>query len=610
MPALPRLIAAAAGAFALHAVAAPAAGELLAQARAAAGGAAWDTVAQIEARGRIRSSGLPGDWHRVDDLRRGRFVEDSDVGVYRVSEGWDGTRRWRQDPSGGVHALDAPFSRAMSVTDAWLARRAWLRPDAGGAALGAVRSRSEDGRNFDVVDATPPAGQAVELWFDAATHLLARTVRRMPISTQTVAYADYRPAAGLLLPYRIEWSSTGASVVDVAAVADWRALPARDASFAPARPPADTTLAAPTTVPVEIDGMVTLTASLDGHPYDFILDTGGHSIITPEVAKALGLKPVGAGESGGAGAGTVSQQDVRVARLDIGAATLRDQHFYVIPLQWGTIERGARPPLAGLLGLELFERLAARLDYPAKTLTLRPFTQAAREARRGVAVPIVFDDDIPLLEARIESHAGLVALDTGNSGSTVVQAVWARRNGLADTLKAGLETVSYGAGGESRNWASRLGALEIGGRTLTRQIGRYAEDSAGSFSSITEAGNVGTDVLENFVLDIDYARATIWFDPRPDRPAPVFNRTGLRAYKAEPAAFVVVLVSPGSPADAAGLRKDDRIVAVDGVPAARVSGAQLFDKITQAPGSVVEFAVDDGHGGSRTARVTLREMLP
>ena len=41
---------------------------------------------------------------------------------------------------------------------------------------------------------------------------------------------------------------------------------------------------------------------------------------------------------------TVTQQDVMVPSVSFGAARLRNQHFYVIPLQFSTIEQGAAPP--------------------------------------------------------------------------------------------------------------------------------------------------------------------------------------------------------------------------------------------------------------------------
>jgi predicted aspartyl protease len=585
--------------------------ELLAAARAAAGGATWERIATLQADGRILTSGMQGRWQEIADLRRGRFRTSVDVGVYRISEGFDGRVRWRQDPSGGVHPLDAAFSRANRVTDAWLARRAWLQAGAAtdGTAWSAVAAGTEDGRNFEVVTATPRGGRAVELWFDARTRLLARSVRRMPISTQTTLWDDWRPAMGVRLPFRIESRDSSGAPPDVVTIERWSTPRPGDAAFAKARPPADTALAAPTTVPIEVTGFVTVGASLDGRPYEFILDTGGHDIITPEVAQALGLKPIGAGASGGAGEGTIAQQDVRVATLQIGAATLRDQHFYVIPLQYDTVERGARPPLAGILGLEVFERLAARIDYAAQTMTLRTFAQAARERRRGEPVAIAFDDDIPLLDGRIAGQPGVIALDTGNGGSMVVQAAWAKANGLAETMKRGLELVSFGAGGESRNWASRVASLEIGRQVIERPIARYAEDKAGSFSSTTEAANIGTEILAHFALDFDYARGTIWFERNPAYRAPPLGRSGVRVSKEDPAAFTVALVTPGSPAAQAGLAKGDRIVSVDGVDATRLSGFDLWQKHVQPPGTTVVYGVARGSDVQRVP-VVLREMLP
>src|SRR5258707_10543354 len=56
----------------------------------------------------------------------------------------------------------------------------------------------------------------------------------------------------------------------------------------------------------------------------------------------------------------------------MGSAEIKDQSFVVIPLQYTIIERGKEAPLAGILGLEIFERFALSLDYHGKTLRLRP----------------------------------------------------------------------------------------------------------------------------------------------------------------------------------------------------------------------------------------------
>ena len=582
---------------------------VLAKARAAVPDSAWKEIGGLVARGHIQTSGLSGSWTRTEDLRNGRYVVAADLGVMRIAEGDDGRAHWRQDPSGGVHLLNAPFSQAASRTDAWLARREWLRAGAGSARIGPAETRALDGRQFVVLEAVPANGQPVEMWFDASTLLLDRTVRTMPISIQTVRYADYRSVSGLALPHLIESSDSSSSNTDTVRIERWEARP-RMASdtFAAPKPPDDTALVGETTVPIDNQGLISVEAKLNGRAFEFILDTGGHNIITPEVAKILDLHPVGAGESGGSGSGTLPEQYVRIDRVEIGAATLRDQHFYVLPLQYNTVERGARAPLAGLLGLEVFERFAARLDYPNAQLTLRKL-DGFRHTTGGVPVPIMFDDDEPLLVGRINGISGLFGLDTGNASTLIVQPVWARQHGLADSLKRGLELVSYGAGGASPNWASRVGSVEVGGVDLKQQVVRYAEDKAGAFSSRTEAANIGTDTLSNFVLDFDYMRGVIWFEFRPGHVARPFSRAGMSALKEDAESFRVILVLPDSPAAAAGLAPDDRILAVDGVPAARLSGRDLSDRLIQAPGTEVVLATARG-GVARTAVVSLREMLP
>lgn len=589
----------------------PTAGQVLAKARAATGGAVWERVAALEGSGHLTTSGLQGRWQRTEDLRGGRFVLHSDLGVFRIAEGHDGRMRWRQDPSGGVHDLNGAFARQATTTQAWLVQRGWLRPNAGGAKLGPVQQISDDDcQRCLVIDAHPSGGQPVQLWFDGQSHRLVRSVRVMPISTLTERYSDHRKAGGLWLPHRIESRHSGNPDIEVVQVDTWRALPAVEATtFARATPVDDTALDGETTVPIELDGAPIVRATLNGRDYDFILDTGGHSIITPQVAQELGLKPEGLGASGGAGTGTTAQQYTRIDKVQIGDATMRDQHFYVLHFSYATVERGPRPPLAGLLGLELFERFGARLDYRAKTLTLRKLA-GYQHRGGGVAVPITFDDDMPLLEGRIDGQPALIAVDTGNGGSTVIQWRWAQAQGMAERMKReGIETVSYGAGGASRNWGTRLRSFEVGGLKVERPIVRYAEDSAGAFSSHTEAANIGTQMLQHFVIDIDYGRGVIWFEPLPGYVEPPFNRAGLRAIKQGPEAFDVALVSPNSPASAAGLKQGERIVAVDGAAAARLSGSALRAKLLQQVGTTVKLTVERD-GAAREVALKLVELLP
>lgn len=596
---------------------APDAAALLADVRAKTGGDAWREVAYLRTTGTVRASGLDGRWLLVEDLRAGRIDDRADFGVFALRDVYDGRTAWRQGNSGGAHRLDGAYSRRRFVDHAWLAKRAWLKPRADGAFVGPVTHRAA----VDVVTVVPRGGEAMDLAFDATTRELVKIVRTLPTSVEETTLGDYRDVDGLRLPFAIDVvdSDGNASSARVARYERQVHVP-RDQFDAP-RMPDDTRIGAPAvTFPLDLtDGVLTIEARLNGRgPYRFILDTGGHSIVSPAIAKELGLATRGAGQSGGAGEGTLTEQYARIGRVDLGGvdtkgvdaggATLVDQHFFVLDLGYPTFERGAEPPIAGLLGLELFERLVVRIDYRAQRLTLVPF-DTHRFASDAVVTPITFDADMPLVTGSLGGHVGTFALDTGNSGSTLVQHQWAERVGLAATMKAGLETASYGAGGLSRNWASRLAPFEIGGARIDGQFGRYAEDRKGAFASRTEAGNLGSDVLANYTLDFDYRRGLMAWRFVPGYAQAPFARSGMRALKDRPEDALVVAVAAGSPAETAGIEAKDRIVRIDGVATRSLSGGEIGEVFRRAPGTSVALELMRGERRIETTMV-LRELLP
>jgi hypothetical protein len=531
------------------------AARVLASAREAYGDTDWDHLGVLVATGREQSSGLSGRWRLAVDTSTGRIHETVDYGVYQLAETWDERHHWRQDHSRGVHALNSAFARRNAATDTWLARRGFLRTDGEGARIEYWSARRADGRTYERLRATPKGGQPVELWFDKQTALLARSVWVMPIEVTTIRWDDYRRVGSAMVPFgvvRQEGDINSASIT-VEGV-EFLAQAATD-EFAPPRTPDDSTVAGKiATVPIAYDG------------------------------------------------------DVVVERVDIGAATLRDQSFIIIPLQYNTVERGAKPPLAGILGVELFERFAVELNYGAQTLTLRPLTDAP--PGHGVPVAITFTDDQPIFSAKINGIAGDNGLDTGNSGSLVVQGRWARSNGLAEQMRKGLLTAGFGAGGMSKNWASRAD-LEVAGRTLRHIVARYSEDTKGAFSSRTEAGNIGNEIYENFTLSFDYRRGTVWFDPvyRPLEHQRVYPRVGMSVYKQSPNAFTVATVLPKGPAAGAGIEAGDLIGAVNGVSATALSGWDFKRIVREPPGTHVRLVFTHA-GERRSAIVTLRELLP
>ena len=142
---------------------------------------------------------LNGRWHLAVDMSTGRMHESVDYGVYQLADTWDERDHWRQDHSGGVHALNSSFARRDATTAKWLARYGFLQVDADGARIEYLGELRAEGRTYERLRATPQGGQTIELWFDEQTGLLARSVWIMPIEVTRISYADYRRVASLMM---------------------------------------------------------------------------------------------------------------------------------------------------------------------------------------------------------------------------------------------------------------------------------------------------------------------------------------------------------------------------------------------------------------------------
>jgi hypothetical protein len=263
-------------------------------------------------------------------------------------------------------------------------------------------------------------------------------------------------------------------------------------------------------------------------------------------------------------------------------------------------------PRAGILGLEVFERFAVRIDYLHKTLTLTPL-RTFHYGGTGVALPLVFQEDMPIIRAQADGFDGLFGIDTGNSGPTVLFGNFLQAHGFLDRYRSGIETTSSGAGGIVHNSTQTLDRLTIAGQTMRNFLTSFVVQKRGSFSSLTEAGNIGNLVLAQFTPTFDYRDEKIYFERETSAQVDVQNRAGFGAAVLS-GNLVVTVVLPKAPAADAGLVAGDRIVSINGVAGESIAPDALRTLLRGPVGTPLILRIVHDNT-PRDVTITLRDLF-
>ena len=594
---------------------------LLRELRQAHGAAVFRRHAAIDAEGSLEADGFKGRWRQTVDLRNGHFATRTRNELFATADGFDADGRWRQDNTGLVHSLDSPEARTVATSENWLRRFGFL-DEHDDARYRALPDTQEDGRRFQRLEATPDGGRTVTLWVDPATHRLDHATWQSSFLLLSRHYADYRTVDGAALPFRIiDQAATVAGGPDgdsTATITQYRWLDANagDLLQRPDGKVRDVAMAGNArraAVPMHLEGgFLLVDVSIDGKgPLPFILDTGGHAILTADAAKKFGFETRGAGVSTGSGPGSMSTAYTRVAHLGLGAADVRDLTFLVMPYPHEFYERGeGREPIAGILGLEVFERFAVTFDYDKGQLVLQPYDQGDAPApEAGDRLPLMFTDDMPLVDASLDGHRGVFGIDTGNAGLTLLFPQWASRNGIAGRYERGAPAPTGGVGGTFTAHFAHARGMQLGAQRLDDVVAMLTRADAGATGNPSEAGNIGQDVLSRFNVHFDYRRAEMVLKPRAQPAARQYAMAGFRAGKsaAQPDRYKVSWVLPGSPAAQAGLKAGDAIVAVNGKPAKAIGLGELRAASANLPeGTPLKLTLE----GGKVLDMRLRDVAP
>lgn len=595
-----------------HAAGDPRVGKLISQSGVALHLYALRSIGVVHAEGSVVADGLSGSGDSWNEMGRIRVASLFSAPPLGGGSGWDGNENWNLDQTGLVIVDGSVLGRSSAVNQAYFGNYDLWTPSYGGATVAWGGSKSEKGKSYDVLTVTPPKSNLpIEVWFDRATHLPVKAVQTAgPIMT-TITMADFKPVAGLMIPYRVDTSTNAGDSTSFTATSVEANPPGGAAHLAaPRSSPHDFSIADGATqasVPIQVsENHMYLDVMFDSKgPFHFELDTGGANIIDPAVSKALGVVSGGATQVTGVGSASSASSFAAIKTLRVGNALITNQVFVVLPIA-KSLGMAHGMQMDGLIGYEVLSRFVTTFDYGNKKVVFH-MPGSYTPPPDATVTPVILYGTLPQFTCSIDNVPTTCTLDTGARGSISLFTpfVEAHPSVVPATLTApGVN--GFGVGGPSVGRLGRVRTLSFGGLTLRGLVGDYTTQSKGGLAMPFIGGNVGGAVWKRFTMTLDYRQLTMTLAPNADFDASDrWDHSGV--FLVNNGAITIIDVRPGTPAANAGLIKGDAIVSVNG--SSGLSLRQVRELFLAEPGTVEHLVVKGKDGATRDVDLTLEDYV-
>jgi len=568
---------------------------VLQQFRTASGGAAWNNVHTLHFQMKLAAGGREGAFDSWEDVSTGRFAHEVDLPPQTRADGYDGISVWTKPPTGIAYILGDQDARLGANDESFRIARGWWFPDRRPFTCEIAAARNEGTRVFDLARIVPEGGRPFVVWIGRATHLMDRVVEQQAEETSVTRFSDYRWVDGIRLPFTIRLGNGDPEHEDVETVETVQVNPEiPDTRFAlPSLPRSSTAGPESVTIPFRLENnQIIVDVSLNGKgPYEADFDSGGSLLLPPEVVTELGVAARGTSRQTGGGEGAILGSKGILDALSLGGATLNNSHF--VSFAWDD-----EHPKRLLIGLEVLQQFAVRIDFDAMTMTLTRL-ESFKYTGDGAVLPFHFQDNQPEVYGAVDGISGVFAVDTGDNGSLLLIAPFAHRYDFAGRYHA---TIPYGgtAVTATHGVMTRVHTVTLDGpdgrpvASVDKPITRISLQQSGFDADQYVSGNLGLGILKQFNITFDYRRqrlilAVNHFHGMPD----LFDRSGMHLTE-QKGAWTVDDVYSGGPAEQVGIRPGDVILTVNGKGSATLDRLGLRTLMTNSVGTQLQLLVRSG----------------
>jgi PDZ domain/Aspartyl protease len=347
-----------------------------------------------------------------------------------------------------------------------------------------------------------------------------------------------------------------------------------------------------TTFPVTMftGGVVILRARLNDFPdtLSFILDTGSGGIsLDSGTCDRMHMKPILSDKTilGIAGIRQVKflyNQTLRLPGLTVDSLNFHVSDYSILTEVYGE-------KIDGIIGYSFFSRYIVSINYDS--LKVAVYSLGSLRYPKGSYVIRPLIPNLPIISAETaDTHKinSRFYFDTGAGLCALLSTDFTTDSALLDTRKKQYLTRAQGLGGKATMRLTTIRELKLGPFRF-HKVPTYIFDDIYNVTSYPNlCGLIGNDILRRFNIVLNYDRRYICLTPNSHyRDLFDYSYSGLSIYW-EDGMIRVGDVMAGSPAEKAGLKEDDILIAVN---TNFTNNIQTYKNLLQSAGEKIRLII-------------------
>lgn len=358
----------------------------------------------------------------------------------------------------------------------------------------------------------------------------------------------------------------------------------------------------------------------DSDTLQFILDTGvSNTIITDSsIAKYVNTDYVRTIKLDGVGRDSTLEASVSVGNtLQVGYARIDQHNIVVLKEDILKLSELVGSPVHGIIGYDFFERFVVTVDFRHRQVLVQMPKYHKYSRSDGLKIPLEIINKKPYIDGITITEAGKSAkvkllLDTGAGHAMMLNTFSAGLPLPAKTIEVQL---GIGLAGKISGQLGRLDDVRIGNHDLKEVVTSFPDSASfgGKFDPTSDRqGNIGGELLRRFRVTINYPQG--YMTMKPDKKAlkePFehdMSGMDLRAKGDNFNDYYIDRVVEDSPAERAGLLKDDKIMYINNAAAKMLNMTEIYKLLQRKEGKEINLIVSR-NGGLVFTTLVLKRII-